>query len=474
MPLSVTLSKVVCSIFSKYDLDEDAMSFVNEGSTRAADASEAHGSNTVESMQGETVYGYGSERDQEFENVSMSSEYSSDDVPKNRLKVIRFENSDSEETMSIPSDPDNDYDEDDDETHRAEQRRLLARAVTKWTAGDLVREITAGGEPGLQSTTSLKRKCTRCEAYDAHCKSAADNYRRVLTSYTKTVSELMIGFKQVLERYPELRVDTSDDRLNYMVQAALGRNNLVREMVRLAAKRQMRETVKMEPGRGECDEATIVSVGEALNACYTESEAIRLLLQRYTNLYVRYIQVWREMCSKVSRDITVMEFINLTQDRPGVSHGEPWSEAKAYVARMLDKVGSITPVAVGEACTSALKKIDCNLSSAPVDFEKHKEVVDSVIEDIRSCLDSGSQKWSWDSCMNDLYFDIRSDLTVLEALVGVGEISVKTLLYERSMLVSQVRNMTRNEGSLKLQVAQTRSKLRDSVSRSRYAAMNAL
>lgn len=88
-------------------------------------------------------------------------------------------------------------------------------------------------------------------------------------------------------------------------------------------------------------------------------------------------------------------------------------------------------------------------------------LVQAAMENIRSHLDSNSQNWSWDSRMNDLYFDMRSDLTVLEALVGVGEISVKTLLYERSMLVLQVRKMTRNEGSLELQVAQTRSKLRD-------------
>lgn len=175
------------------------------------------------------------------------------------------------------------------------------------------------------------------------------------------------------------------------------------------------------------------------------------------------------MCFKVSRDITVMEFMNLTQDRPGVSHGEPWSEAKAYVARMLDKVGSITPRAVGEACICALKNINFSLSLAPTDFDKRKGVIDAAIEDIRSRLDTSSQKWSWDSCMNDLYFNIRSNLTVLETLVGV-----ETLLYKRSMLISQVRKMTRNEGSLELQVAQTRSKLRESVSWHQYAEMNTL
>lgn len=144
------------------------------------------------------------------------------------------------------------------------------------------------------------------------------------------------------------------------------------------------------------------------------------------------------------------------------------------MARILDKVESINPRAVGEACSRSLKNIDINLSSAPTDFDKRKGVVGAAIEDIRSRLDNCSRKWSWDSYMNDLYFDIRSDLTVLEVLVGVGEISVKTLLHDRSMLVSHVRKLTRSEGSLELQVAQTRSKLRESVARCRYAEMNAL
>lgn len=251
----------------------------------------------------------------------------------------------------------------------------------------------------------------RCEAYDAHCKSAAEKYRRVLLSYTKTVSELMIGFKKVLERYPELRVDLSDDNIHYMVQAALGRSNLVQEMIRLAAKRQIREAVvRTDLDLEVKSNHAIVSVHEALNTCYTDGEALRMILQRYTDLYVRYIEVWRDMSSKVSRDITVLEFVNVTQDRPGVSNGEPWSEAKAYVARILDKVGSITPRAVGETCAHALKKIDYNLSTTPTDFEKRKGVVVATIEDIRDRLDKSSQIWNWDLYMNDLYFNTRSDL----------------------------------------------------------------
>lgn len=73
--------------------------------------------------------------------------------------------------------------------------------------------------------------CQRCKAYNAYCKSLAEKYKRTLDNYTKTVSELMASFKKVLERYPDLKVDFSDERLYYMVQAAVGRNNVVQEMV---------------------------------------------------------------------------------------------------------------------------------------------------------------------------------------------------------------------------------------------------
>lgn len=485
LPLRDTLTRVVKDIFSKYDnvFRAEAMSFARPDTALSTCPLDSVKEDTVKSMeQGSVTYEHGSEKKQEFHDISMSSEYSLDDLPRNPLRVIRFGNSDSEESMSIAcSDQGNDHDyyydhdhDNDEDTPGAGQIHVPSWRVTKWTSGDLDREKPHGGGRGVRSTGS-KRRCMRCEAYDSHCKAAAENYRRTLASYTKTVSELMIGFKKVLERYPELRVDSSDDHLHYMVQAALGRNNLVQEMVRLAAKRQAIDVVKTESGLedGKCN-SDIVAVHEALNACYTDSETLRMILQRYTNLYVRYIEVRREMCSKVSKDITVMEFINLTQDRPGLIHGEPWSEAKAYVARMLPKVGHITPRVVGEACARALKNIDYNLSKAPRDFDKRKGLVDASIQDIRSRLDNSSAAWSWDSCMTDLHFDIRSDLTVLEDLVGVGEISVKTLLYERSMLVSQVRKMTRNQGSLELQVGQMQSELRDSLSRCRYAEMKAL
>lgn len=74
----------------------------------------------------------------------------------------------------------------------------------------------------------------------------------------------------------------------------------------------------------------------------TNSELVRKILQSYTNLCMQYIKVWTEKCLKVFKDITVMEFVGL-KDRPGMTNGEPWSEGKAYVARILDKVGPIVP-----------------------------------------------------------------------------------------------------------------------------------
>lgn len=78
---------------------------------------------------------------------------------------------------------------------------------------------------------------------------------------------------------------------------------------------------------------------------------------------------------------------------------------------------------------------------------------------------------SWDSHMNDIYLDVRSDLTVLDTLVGVGEISVKTLLQERSMLISQLRKLMRNQGALEWQLSQIGSKLRDTKNLQLYPEM---
>ena len=479
LSLSSTLRKVIENIFLEYDkgLKDDVMSFEN-----ADQACQMHPSkvSSEQAMQ-QGLIEFERER-KSFDNrhdVGMSSEDSSYENPKPPLKVIHFETSDSEESMSIlnfgkENDDDYYYHHEDIGYSRDDQSSLPLWTSRTWMDGDIDCDKTPARGHDVKAT-SFDAKCMRCEAYDTHCKSAAENYRRVLSSYTNTVAELMTSFKKVLERYPELRSGSSDDHLHYMVQAALGRNNLVQEMVRLAAKQQVREAVqrKTDTKGAKCDHA-IVSIHEALSTCNTDSETLRIILHHYINLYVQYIERWIDMRSTVSGDITVMEFITLTCDRPGLTHGEPWSEAKAYVARMLHKVGCVTPRLVGKACADALKIINTHLSSAPTDFDKRKRVVNTAIEDIRNRLDSTSQKWTWDAYMTDLYFDIRSDLTVLEALVGVGEMSVKTLLYERSMLVSQVRKLMMNEGCLQLQVGQTQSQLRDSITQCRLAELKTL
>lgn len=314
-------------------------------------------------------------------------------------------------------------------------------------------------------------RCLRCEAYDAHCKSAAEHYKRTLASYTKTVSQLMSGFKTVLQKYPELRADTSDERVYYMVRAATGQNALVREMVRLAA-----QDVKRGRDAGAADAAgaaegySVTSTCEALNTCYTDAESLRLTLEHYANLYVRYIEVWRGMCAKMTRDITALEFVERTQDRPGVTYGEPWSEARAYLARMISKAAALAPRSVGEACVCDLKRVNAFLVRiAPVAFERDKRRILALVEGVRVRLDEASSDlWSWDSHSTDAYLDLRSDLTLLESLIGIGEISVKSLLHDRSVLVSQLRKLTRNENTLELSLARARSRSRvDAVERDR-------
>lgn len=164
------------------------------------------------------------------------------------VKVVCFENSYSEESMSIhPEDADlfeegNGFEE--TETGSVPYWRV------KWTSEK--EPLSSERSRGNARSKSAQRRCLRCEAYDVHCKSAAENYHRILTSYTKTVSELMIGFKKVLEKYPELRVDSSDEHLHYMVQSALGRNNLVQEMVRLSTMRHARVSQQVERETDQC------------------------------------------------------------------------------------------------------------------------------------------------------------------------------------------------------------------------------
>lgn len=91
------------------------MSFVNEGSVGVASCQN-------------TVRGDTSDFEYESESESMTSEYSCYNLPKNPLKVIRCENSDSEESLSITySDQDcEDYylHQEEYDTHGGDQRHL--------------------------------------------------------------------------------------------------------------------------------------------------------------------------------------------------------------------------------------------------------------------------------------------------------------------------------------------------------------
>lgn len=382
-------------------------------------------------------------------------------LPKGDRECVSFSDDDSMETMSIT-----------DNIQKIHIRDSSAATVRdgNWRRVEWPSETTV--KDSAKREPSYSTRCLKCEAYDSHCKSAAENYRRTLGSYTRTVSELMLGFKTVLEKYPELKVDSSDERIHYMVQAALGRNNLVREMVHLAAKRNLgkEESDSVAPTAMRSGDRDVVAVHEALNVCYNDGEALRMILDRYADLYVRYIQVWRDMVTKVSKDVTVLEFVHLTQDRPGVAHGEPWSEARAYVSRMVPKVTRLMPGSLGLHCVKMLENVDYKLTC--IDNPTRKEDLEYDIASIRDRLDGDSKLWGWDSHMTDLYLEIRSDLTILETLIGVGRLSIKTLLHERFILVSQLRGIVRTKGSLELTLAKTTSKLRDSERRAQQPRLD--
>lgn len=396
--------------------------------------------------------------DNELETISMSS---LDEPHASMQRTINFNDSDSEESMSVRySDTEYTSESDGQEEFWSKDPESKPMPEVTWNS----KKISDGTTEKMIELSQNQDKCFGCEAYNAHCKSAAEQYQRTLNRYTKTVQELMLGFKKVLEKYPELRHDPSDVHVSAMVQAALGRVDLVREMLRLASESQFHSA--LESGRSQkehsvCDR-DLFSVHEALSSRYTDGEALRMILQLYVNLYVRYIQVWRDMCSKVSSEITLMEFVDMTVERPGVTGGEPWSEARAYVCRVSAKVNTIIPSTVGQACVRALTNLDSLLGMVPPQkIEKHKTLMSSEIDFVRNTLDQSSGEWSWDFSMSDLYFDIRSDLAVLEALVDVGCVSVKTLLQERAMLVSKIRIMNRTQGFLELKLSNERSKLKE-------------
>lgn len=406
------LSNAIDAVFHKYKLavEETAMSITDGQSLEREESMAVSNQGSVHDVDDD--YDYDDDDDDD-----MSSAESHGQPNVSGRPFLNFDDSDSDATMSIsPSElhhqPDKSVDRDVE----------IVWQPAKWPPSD------------LHNTSSYRRErksndevpCQRCKGYDAHCKSSAEKYKRTLDNYTKTVSELMAGFKKVLERYPELKVDCSDERLYYMVQAALGRNNLVREMVRLSATR----AACAPTSHGESTTGDIAAVHDALNICYNDADALRLILDRYADLYVRYIQVWREMCAKVSKDITVMELLNYTEGRPGVEHGEPWCEARAYIRRIIDRSKHLAPRSVADYCAEKLNALNLKLARVPRDQGVHKEDLEVLLEHMRQRLDLDAKRCASDSHM----------------LVGVGSLSAKTLLHERHLLVCQIRKLVKTQG----------------------------
>lgn len=427
------VEKALSSVFERY------ASLDGENAEENMDTTPAHGQPTNAQSSNETA---------PIEDVYMDSESDSEGERKDtRLFLTIKYSDDEEESMSVNGEQRVPVTTDVRDDGLA--TRLPRREHVRWQKPRLhVRHERYRAETNA--------RCSNCEAYEAHNKAAAETYRRTLSSYTKTVSELMLGLKTLVERYPELRADSSDERVYYMVQAALGRNNLVQEMIRLAA------TCRRSRTESECHRVApdaIADVHEALNVCYTDGEALRMILARYTDLYVKYIQVWREMCNRVSDNLTVLDFIELTEDRPGVRRGAPLSEAVAYASRIQANVNKLLPDDVSQQCVASLSTLKHKLSR----YDRRDSVLSSTresmteIADVRDVLDARSPGWGWDAHMTELYMDVRSDLTVLETLVGVGRLSVATLLHDRSMLISRLRKLNRDLGSAELALREVKS-----------------
>lgn len=359
---------------------------------------------------------------------------------------LRLQYSDDEETsMSVNGDQHNQPDVSEVSTVLPRRERV------RWPD---IKSCVCSGDDGRVDTGKMDiAGCSKCTAYEAHNKAAAETYRTTLSSYTKTVSELMRGVKTIIERYPELRADSSDERVHYIVQAALGRNGLVQEMVRLSAASRV-------PEPNDVAQTTDAYVHEALGARYTDGDALRMILGRYVDLYVRYIRVWRDMCTRVTGELTVLEFISLTEDRPGVREAEgPWSEALAYIARMEAKLCGLGPEGVRDECLlrlGVLKRKLSHCNAQKTGFGNDTRAVE--IDEVRDILDAHSKTWCWDDHMNELYMDVRCDLTVLATLVGVGRLAVTTLVHEREVLVSRLRRLTKDLGSAELALRESKSR----------------
>lgn len=380
--------------------------------------------------------------DKEANEVQMQSNHDSEsDEGDNPTAELQLQYSDDEE-MSVNGDQDG-------QPGVSEVSTVLPRREgIRWPN---TRSCVCGR---LDAAATGVTACLKCAAYEAHNKAAAETYRTTLSSYTKTVSELMCGVKTIIERYPELRADSSDERVHYIVQAALGRNGLVQEMVRLSAAGRI---PRAKPD--DVTQTTDAYVHEALDARYTDRDALRMILGRYADLYVRYIQVWRDMCARVAGELTVLEFIDLTADRPGVSEDEaPWSEALAYIARTEAKLRGLGPADVRDECLcrlSALKRTLSYCNAQKTGFGNDDRAIE--IDEVRDILDAQSKRWCWDAHMTELYMDVRGDLTILATLVGMGRLAVTTLVHEREVLVSRLRRLTKDLGSAELALREAKS-----------------
>ncbi|MEQ2190072.1 hypothetical protein GOODEAATRI_031891, partial [Goodea atripinnis] len=119
------------------------------------------------------------------------------------------------------------------------------------------------------------------------------------------------------------------------------------------------------------------------------------ILQHYVDLYIHYMKVWRDMCSKVTSKITLVEFTNFMLERSGVTGGEPWSEARAYVSRLSEKVSCLISRAVGQSCEHLLTNIDLCVTIAKVSQSKNMNCSTRPCTTPSPCHSSGRSRDAW-------------------------------------------------------------------------------
>ena len=298
-----------------------------------------------------------------------------------------------------------------------------------------------------KSKVSVPKECLKCEAYARQCNIAAEQYERTLMRYTDVVRELITGFTSVMTYFPTLKTDHRGDKhLKYIIEAVLGRNDFIADILALAARKRANSTY----GAESVEDRVMLSMTDALNSHFTDSEALRHTLRLYQTLYIHYIKVWREMSSRVHCDLPLIEFVRLTGSRPGVEGAEPWSEALSYAARMEEKMKVMVPRTIRDQCLADLRAIKPLLIVVPMGYKLQVPVRDAMVslETIRLRLENHAPHWASDLQQTNLYLDVLADLTLMSDLISLGEISIKSLVYERRMLVAVVRKLSRDVYSL--------------------------